>query len=54
MTETVQAACQVIILNRIIVTLGIRVVTYIYVFLITGILYINGVMDIYRRNIIQY
>lgn len=53
MTETVQTACQIIILNGIIVTLSVRVVFYIYGLFLTGILHIYGVMDINSGDIIQ-
>ena len=47
MTETVDAACQIIILYGVIVTFGIRTVAYL-----TGT-YIYSVMYIYGGNIVQ-
>lgn len=52
MTEPVQTACQIVILNGIVITLGISAVCHIPV--PVRIKHVNGVMYINGRNIVQY
>ena len=56
MTETVKTACQVIILNGIIVSFGVRTVIVINISLLTtfGINHIDCVMNVDGRHIVQY
>jgi hypothetical protein len=56
MTETVQTACQVIILDCIVVAFGIRTSIKIYILCVIGTLVqdIDRIMYIYGRNIVQY
>jgi hypothetical protein len=56
MTETVKTACQVKILNGIIVSFGVRTVIVINISLLTtfGINHIDCVMNVDGRHIVQY